>query len=397
MNNKINIFRTVFSGWRVFKEEHASQILAFLLSPHMPHGIDNKFLKKFLNQLLVKLPESSKAAIVEYLKDIDNKNFADQNYRTTILSAEAFKSNASYQVQLEAKPDSSSKGRIDILIKLDDILLVVENKILSCSVGEVDTQVANYVSEIEDNSIIKKINKLENIIKIIPVCILPDGTRSANNPFFTWGEICEMLDEYDIPFVKDFIEFTRDHYQPYQSEDSKQDRNLLTYAMFLKKASKNEKNKGDMEKLIDKILKEWRNLDGADCPDPTDPNTMMLDGPIMWCDVNGTNVYPFKINNNGNFSIQPSVWKNRETEHHIIKNKMNFKSPPDNDYFELEKSLLSQAMYGKAGTCSLADVANNQEMIKELCDLLKFAYQVVHDTDKYMAWSFDPGKYNLKK
>ena len=154
--SEFNIFEAMGA---VRQELRHSDFLAFLLNPSEKHGLDDKFLKRFLIKLLSSADESPISPIAVNLTD----------FSKAVVERET--------------------QNIDILISDADsgIVCLIENKIFS---SEHSNQLARYLA------IVKR--RFPKFKTIIPVFLTPDGIspEDDNSPYipFSYEEISEIIE-----------------------------------------------------------------------------------------------------------------------------------------------------------------------------------------------------------
>jgi len=119
----MNIFKVLASSKKRFPEEHASVILAWLLNPHMDHGLGFIFLREFLSE-----------AAPDIFTDLDKSL---QNILRSERSTE--KLNFSADIEYNVK-----NTFIDIVLFINNYIIAIENKILSESASNKEQLVYQY-------------------------------------------------------------------------------------------------------------------------------------------------------------------------------------------------------------------------------------------------------------
>ncbi len=115
------------SGRKSFQEEFSSALLAWLLNPHMEHGLGYSFLEAFITSIFKKVPtDNYKKAISEI---IDKLKPALRTQKENTIT---------FEIHLEK---NVANAFIDIVVQLDNWWFAIENKIYSESVREKDHQV----------------------------------------------------------------------------------------------------------------------------------------------------------------------------------------------------------------------------------------------------------------
>lgn len=130
-----NLCDAFFSGYYFFREEFASCALGYVLSPFSSGKIS--ILADFLD-LLIGRTEKYRDLLAEAKEKL--KNPASVTWEKSFVN-NPLESSCSIASALEY-------NQIDVLIKIDDILLIFENKIYDASVGRIDKQLAAYQKEL---------------------------------------------------------------------------------------------------------------------------------------------------------------------------------------------------------------------------------------------------------
>ncbi|PKN51740.1 MAG: hypothetical protein CVU55_09835 [Deltaproteobacteria bacterium HGW-Deltaproteobacteria-13] len=116
----MNIFRTIASGKHAFREEFVSAFLAYLLSPKMDHGLGFTVLSR----LLTHVAEKNQAKPLNELAS-QFKSRLWENIFAADISFPVVELEFSYQ-----------GGFIDVVIKIDNWFIMIENKIIQSSKRE---------------------------------------------------------------------------------------------------------------------------------------------------------------------------------------------------------------------------------------------------------------------
>lgn len=114
----MNIFKVLASGKKSFQEETASAIIAWFMNPQMEHGLGYTFLVKFLEEL-------SASTNSKEISDLANK------MAPRLRSEE--ENQMKFACRLEHNVDMAF---IDIVLKIEDWIIAIENKIYSNSVSK---------------------------------------------------------------------------------------------------------------------------------------------------------------------------------------------------------------------------------------------------------------------
>ena len=164
-----------FNPFKVLKIENYeirhSNFLAWILDPSENHNLDDKVLKKFLLNIVLKAENEDLLGEEIQLLDLNQANFLDAKvYR------EAYK--------------------IDVLIvcELSKFIILIENKIYS---NEHSKQLDRYLNKIK--------SEFKNY-KIIPIYLTLEGEDPSNNKYFTasYHDFLTVL-EFSIKLYKDRI------------------------------------------------------------------------------------------------------------------------------------------------------------------------------------------------
>lgn len=116
----MNIFKVLASGKHAFREEFLSAFLAYLLSPKMDHGLGSIFLTSLLSQVAERNQSSPLKAITDNLKSRLWENIFEENGGQPVVELEV------------AYPG----GWIDIVVRIGNWFVLIENKILAQSKTE---------------------------------------------------------------------------------------------------------------------------------------------------------------------------------------------------------------------------------------------------------------------
>ncbi len=116
----MNIFRTIASGKHAFREEFVSAFLAYLLSPKMDHGLGFTVLSRLLTHVAEKNDAQPLNELAAKFKSRLWENIFDNEFSLPV-------------VELEFPYHG---GFIDIVIKIDNWFIMIENKILQSSKRE---------------------------------------------------------------------------------------------------------------------------------------------------------------------------------------------------------------------------------------------------------------------
>lgn len=210
----MNIFKVLASTPRnSFLENQVSAFFAWLLNPHMDHGLSFQFLIKFLERI-----EFKKEDIIKKLRpDMSDKNDC-----------------IDVKVNLEYKIDNIP---IDILLKIEGYYFSIENKIYSNSASNKEQLKTQY-------QCFQGTKRLEDCKSVIMVFIVPDteGDKIKNEynnlvvdntdekRIISWKEISEdiqeilkmeqncqisPIDEYLRNTLKSFSVFIKDDFKGY--------------------------------------------------------------------------------------------------------------------------------------------------------------------------------------
>ncbi len=133
----MNIFRVLASAPRIsFSEEFASAILGWLLHPQMEHGLGDEFLSRFC-RAIIRNASSSQA------KDAINRSLGKPLVQLRSQSNER-----KFEMHLEK---SVNTAVIDIVVRIDDAWLLIENKIriTSCSENQLKREYNGLRTELD--------------------------------------------------------------------------------------------------------------------------------------------------------------------------------------------------------------------------------------------------------
>ncbi len=319
-----NIFKAVFSGHRSFKEEFSSQVLAFLLSPHMRHGFGDTQLVTFLNMLGL---DRLRNEIGHFPDDGKYCHSVFENLKSKQFSV---------AIEIEAKPAAKSLGRIDILLQIGNNLLIIENKILHSSVGDIERQMDGYVNDLQKH--------LPLECNLVPVVIFPAGYKHQyQGKHCDWSNLASALkgnldktqNMTAQSFLADFCDYVMADYASYASEGGTSKAEMQDFGEFLSQAS------GGSERhleIIEKIFDAWRKCaySGFNC------DSQVYDGQIMYLpDRSGRMIYPFKISRIGSLILQ----------HNAVKGNL------EAIYRQLHAGLVAANIFGRdKSSCSIASL-----------------------------------------
>ncbi len=113
----MNIFRTIASGKHAFREEFVSAFLAYLLSPKMDHGLGFTVLSRLLTHVAEKHQAAPLKDLSTQFKSRLWENIFDDEFSLPVVELEF------------AYPG----GFIDIVIRIDNWFIMIENKIIQSS------------------------------------------------------------------------------------------------------------------------------------------------------------------------------------------------------------------------------------------------------------------------
>ena len=293
----MNAFKALFSGDRIYKEEFASSFFASIISPQIDHGLKLKPLELLLNNLTSKYTENQilQDCFNYVSNDLKTRNIPEtNNIRTSTLTPHC----NTILTHLEEE-------HVDISIRIGNFLLLIENKIYECSIGDVKKEICGYY-----NAIKKK--QIPNL-KIIPLIIYPSSSNIPKEKIFTdknETEICTLSWDKDIKeileelnkntnnspqsqtstTIKMFLDFFNDKYQTYRSSP---DDIIISLEKYFDKLSFDKRNKTKLTALL------------GDFGGSIDNKHVYHNGPILSYQNKSTGkmCFPFKIQNNGFIQI----------------------------------------------------------------------------------------------
>ncbi len=114
----MNIFKILSSGKHAFREEFISAFLAYLLSPKMDHGLGESFLSSLLSQVAEQNDAPDIKQLTQKLQSRLWENIFEDNGTQPIVELEV------------AYPRGHGHGWIDVVIRIGDYFVLIENKIL---------------------------------------------------------------------------------------------------------------------------------------------------------------------------------------------------------------------------------------------------------------------------
>jgi hypothetical protein len=329
----MNLIKAIFSGHRGFKEEFASALLGYLMSPNMDHGLGTVFLKRFLESLKVnedKIPKVVGDAI-EYLSS--NTLMGKPGDESLHPIVEVFLEYERCDIVIQLKK-ATSDGK--------DAWLLIENKIGAGSVGNIVEQVNGYYLAIS--------NKDKSGDCFVKIAILPldqhvghykgidssilwtswrrEGTSKAKDTIVdilrkilresAEGSISPLPSDTEY-MLRSLINFVEDSFEGYRGN-----RKSITLADFVEEMSiydggDENKNRKLAEEAIDTINKIYAEVGEQQ-------NACGMDGPIIGFKTNSEkNVWPFKIRSDGYVLIQHQGMKklklDKDKENNVVVRK----------------------------------------------------------------------------
>jgi len=162
LETEFNLFQMLKIGT---KELKYSKILAWLLDPKENHNLEDVFLRKFLKKLIEINPDKFKQLDIEYVEiDCIPLDKAKVSVEQTLLS----------------------KKRLDVFVRTDKWIIVIENKLLS---KESVMQTKFYSEELSE--------KFSDDTKIC-IYLTPDAADPVDTEHFipmSWEDILAILDD----------------------------------------------------------------------------------------------------------------------------------------------------------------------------------------------------------
>ena len=164
-----NLCDALYSGFYFFKEECASSLLGYILTPLAQHNLGQAPLIKFLQSI----PDAGK-----FKSDIDNmlavlQSDGDIKWSQDLFPNDPFNRDFNCASALEY-------AEIDLIIKVKDTLLLFENKINPQAIKNIGEQIAGYHRAIADRG-----------CRIVPIAVFPDekALRSSGEYIsLVWNE-----------------------------------------------------------------------------------------------------------------------------------------------------------------------------------------------------------------
>lgn len=192
-----NLCEAFFSGYYFFREEFASCLLGYLLSPFSTGKTValQRFLKLLQSADSKYAPELARAAA----ELAEMKSFPEHFAENPLEEKYPFATALEFE-------------HIDILIRINRTLIIVENKIYPCSVGNLPEQIKGYAELFDSET-----------YTVVPVALVPPGgvaNYGENIIAIPWLEpdspdICSFLSEMsnDIEGLDQFIAFLKSNFQ----------------------------------------------------------------------------------------------------------------------------------------------------------------------------------------
>ena len=273
--DNFNLCEAFFSGYYFFREEFASCALGYALSPFSTGTAEP--LKYFI-QKLIESQDEYHDLLKEVLKKLDSVQPAD--WKNT-FSADPLSGNRI--------TSALEFNEIDILLKIDDIILLFENKIFEGSVGDIAKQITDYKNTLPD--------KFKG--RVIPIAVFPKNAKNDYRDIISiaWNEskkgkfsLCEFFKTLSekYPVLKDFIELIENEFS------------LSGRSATLKGLSYNElinKFDGDFPTIIRQLFPEENYAPGDD---------MNIGGCLLYrlpLNNSKTECFPFRLMVNGKCEI----------------------------------------------------------------------------------------------
>lgn len=122
----MNIFKVFASAKKGFQEEYSSAILAWFLNPTMEHGLGFSFLSKFIEEISEKIENNYLKIITERLSPRFRSEYENQLQWSCYLE---------YNVE---------NAFVDVVLRIDDLILSIENKIYGKSASDEDQLMKQY-------------------------------------------------------------------------------------------------------------------------------------------------------------------------------------------------------------------------------------------------------------
>ncbi|OQA88533.1 MAG: hypothetical protein BWY27_00918 [Bacteroidetes bacterium ADurb.Bin234] len=156
----MNIFRIIASGKHKFREEFISAFLAYLLSPKMDHGLGFTVLSRLLNRIAEQNQEGAQP-----LRELAAQ-FKSRLWENIFIA------NISFPV-VELEFSYQGRGFIDIVIRIDNWFIMIENKILQSS--KTENQIKEQYKGLQDvlREETKKNIKFRDDYRILIIYLVP--------------------------------------------------------------------------------------------------------------------------------------------------------------------------------------------------------------------------------
>lgn len=203
--NMFNICEAFFSGFYFYREEFSSSLLGYVLSPFSSHGMRTLPLCLLIKKILAeKIDEEYHKILVEILQTLESEDISHPNQFVNNPLTDEYRFTSALEFQ-----------ETDLLIKVDNNILLFENKIYQGSIGAIGSQILKYKESLGNNH------------KIVPIAIFPDGENGCalkNVISIAWRNksgvsLFDFLKEIsnlyldDNSSLKDFLEFAENGYE----------------------------------------------------------------------------------------------------------------------------------------------------------------------------------------
>jgi len=192
--HRLNIFKVLASGRYPFKEEEASALLGWLLSPRMDHGLGFLFLKQFLGEVAHAVRgDGHRPQAASSLLDLRDR--LDLRLRDTPTGQSPGWIDTERGVSVWSSLEYPVVGsQIDVLLGIDDWLFAVENKIYSSSAQDTVQLRDQYEGLVK-----KRKSDTEGTAKRIVIVFLvpynvPDARLMAEYSGLDWAHISDPND-----------------------------------------------------------------------------------------------------------------------------------------------------------------------------------------------------------
>lgn len=200
-----NICEAFFSGFYFYREEFSSSLLGYVLSPLSSHGMKTAPLKSFIEKLLTLEMDAEYRRILEEMQGTltsEKLSHPDRFLMNPLTEEYRFASSLEFK-------------EIDLLIRIDRMILLFENKIYPNSVGKIGEQILQYKESLGSG------------FNVVPIAIFPSEEKGYSLDHVIsifWNgnhglSLFDFLKEVHVRFLPEnsslgeFIEFAERGYE----------------------------------------------------------------------------------------------------------------------------------------------------------------------------------------